>query len=88
MPEIRVKILRNRNFDEIAKYQLENFFNAEANDPQEELKSLFKLYGSDVYEQFMGDPKCAECGEVATQRCSKCKQEWYCSRECQLKKWK
>jgi hypothetical protein len=50
MPEIRVKILRNRNFDEIAKYQLENFFNAEANDPQEELKSLFKLYGSDVYE--------------------------------------
>lgn len=36
----------------------------------------------------MEDPKCAECGEVATQRCSRCKNEWYCSRECQLKKWK
>ena len=36
----------------------------------------------------MEDPKCGECGEVATQRCSKCKDAWYCSRECQLKNWK
>ena len=49
---------------------------------------MLKLYGSDVYEQFLEDPKCAECGELATQRCSRCKNEWYCSRECQLKKWK
>lgn len=47
-----------------------------------------KLYGSDVYEEFMEDPKCAGCGDLATQRCSKCKEEWYCSRECQLKQWK
>jgi len=36
----------------------------------------------------MEDPKCASCGDPATQRCSKCKEEWYCSRECQLKRWK
>ena len=46
------------------------------------------LYGSDVFDQFMEEPKCADCGEPAKQRCSKCKGEWYCSRECQLKKWK
>ena len=46
------------------------------------------LYGSSVYDQFLEDPKCAECGEAAKQRCSKCKGEWYCSRECQIKKWK
>ena len=46
------------------------------------------LYGSDVFDQFMEEPKCAVCGEPAKQRCSKCKGEWYCSRECQLKKWK
>lgn len=67
---------------------MKNFFNKDANDPKEELGGLLKLYGSDVYEQFMEDPKCAECGEVASQRCSKCKSEWYCSRECQIKRWK
>jgi len=36
----------------------------------------------------MEDPKCSNCGKVATQRCSKCKNQWYCSRECQLKQWK
>jgi len=55
---------------------------------REEMKNLLNLYNSDVYEQFLDDPKCAECGEVASQRCSRCKEEWYCSRECQLKRWK
>jgi len=36
----------------------------------------------------MEDPKCANCGKVATQRCSKCKNQWYCSRDCQVKQWK
>ena len=67
---------------------MDNFFNKDANNPQEEMQSLLKLYSSDVYEQFLEDPKCAECGEAAQQRCSKCKNEWYCSRECQLKRWK
>lgn len=55
---------------------------------KKDMESLLNLYGSDVYDEFLGDPKCAECGEEATQRCSKCKTEWYCSRECQLKRWK
>ena len=67
---------------------MDNFFNTDANDPKEDMKSLLNLYGSDVYDQFMDDPVCAGCGEAATQRCSKCKSEWYCSRECQLKRWK
>ena len=61
---------------------MDNFFNTDANDPKEDMKSLLNLYGSDVYDQFMDDPVCAGCGEAATQRCSKCKSEWYCSREC------
>jgi zinc finger MYND domain-containing protein 10 len=88
LPEMRVKIMKGRDWHAIAKYQLDNFFNKDKANPQEELASLLKLYGSDVYEQFLEDPKCAECGENAAQRCSKCKNEWYCSRECQLKRWK
>lgn len=47
-----------------------------------------KLYSSDHFEEFMEDPKCSECGKPATQRCSRCKNSWYCSRECQIKQWK
>lgn len=88
VPELRANIMRDRDWRAIADYQIKNFFNKSAMDPEAELGSLLKLYGSDVYEQFMDDPKCASCGETATQRCSKCKSEWYCSRECQIKKWK
>ena len=28
------------------------------------------------------------CGAAAEKRCSKCRNAWYCSRECQLKAWK
>ena len=55
---------------------------------KEDMERIMKLYSSDVFEQFMEDPKCSNCGKVATQRCSKCKNQWYCSRECQLKQWK
>ena len=85
VPEIRSNIMRNRDWNAIAKYQMDNFFNKDANDPNEDMQSLLKLYGGDAFDQFMEDPKCAGCGAVATQRCSKCKNEWYCTRECQLK---
>jgi len=88
LPEIRARIMKGRDWKAIAKYQLDNFFNKSMDNVDDEMKSLLNLYGSDVYEQFLDDPKCSECGETAAQRCSKCKNEWYCSRECQLKRWK
>jgi len=33
------------------------------------------------------DPVCGNCGGEASHRCSKCKNEWYCSRECQVAHW-
>jgi len=47
-----------------------------------------KLYNSEVFDQFLDDPKCGNCGKAATQRCSKCKNQWYCSRDCQIRAWK
>ncbi|VUZ45069.1 unnamed protein product, partial [Hymenolepis diminuta] len=32
-------------------------------------------------------PRCVVCGEVATKRCSRCKHEWYCRRQCQVEHW-
>jgi len=38
-------------------------------------------------DSLLEEPKCAKCGDPATNRCSRCKNEWYCSRECQVEAW-
>lgn len=88
VPEIRAKIMHGRNWREIGKYQAENYFCKNPVGHEADMKRMMQLYTSDVFEDFMEDPKCAECGKVATQRCSKCKNAWYCSRDCQLRQWK
>lgn len=88
MPEMRARIMGGRDWDAIAEYQLKKFFSPTEEQVKEEMKALVDLYASDVYDDFLGDPKCASCGDAAQQRCSKCKSEWYCSRECQLTRWK
>lgn len=50
LPEMRARIMKDRDWKAIAKYQLQNFFNKDAQNTKEELDSLLKLYGSDVYE--------------------------------------
>jgi hypothetical protein len=47
---MRAKIMRDRDWNAIAKYQTEKFFNTDANNPDEDMKSLLKLYGSDIYD--------------------------------------
>ena len=53
-----------------------------------ELEPVNEIYNLDNIEYFMEDPICAQCGKLANSRCSRCKSEWYCSKECQIKKWK
>ena len=53
-----------------------------------ELEPVNEIYNLDNIEYFMEDPVCAQCGKLANSRCSRCKSEWYCSKECQIKRWK
>jgi predicted Zn-ribbon and HTH transcriptional regulator len=79
---MRTKIMANRNWRDIADYQLENFYSKDDEQNKKDMEKLMKLYNSEVFDEFLGDPKCASCGALATNRCSKCKSEWYCGREC------
>lgn len=88
MPEMRIKIIKDKDWKKISEYQMNYFREKDDGKPDDALKSIMKLYGSDVFDQFEDDPKCAGCGDPATMRCSRCKTEWYCSRECQLSRWK
>ena len=71
--------------NEIVKKYFENLSKEEL---RKELEPINEIYNVDNMEYFMDDPKCANCGKDASQRCSRCKSEWYCSRECQVKRWK
>lgn len=73
MPEMRTKLLKGKNWKNIAEYQLAKYFIEVEGKPDESMKSIMKLYGSDVFDQFDDNPKCAQCGEPAAHRCSKCK---------------
>merc|ERR1712127_267926 len=72
LPELRAKIVNGRNWKEIAAYQMKNFFSPDSKQAKEDMDRMMKLYTDEVFEEFMEDPKCAECGQLATQRCSKC----------------
>ncbi|KAI8822901.1 uncharacterized protein EV422DRAFT_618631 [Fimicolochytrium jonesii] len=59
-------------------------------------QSLAETYTHPTLSTLLPDtPKCANPGcpnrsthPTATQRCSRCKSEWYCSRPCQVENWK
>jgi hypothetical protein len=47
-----------------------------------------EMYNTETIESLIEEPaKCAECGETAPKKCSRCQSEWYCRRECQVKHW-
>lgn len=50
--------------------------------------SLGETYDVDHLEKlFPEGPVCSGCGDSASKRCSQCRNEWYCGRECQVKRW-
>ncbi|CAH8656884.1 unnamed protein product [Schistosoma curassoni] len=56
---------------------------------EEHLSQLFSysLGNSGDENPLYPTPRCPTCGEIASKRCSRCRQEWYCGRECQVKHW-
>ena len=92
VPEFRENLL-NKDFKQIANKQLLTIFNSKKYNLKERKKDMEIL--SRIYNNFDGledilfeQPICVKCGQNAEKRCSRCKSEWYCSRQCQLKSWK
>jgi hypothetical protein len=83
LPEVQDQICHGQDWESIAAYQKQYFW-IENN---EQVRKASELMVSG-FEDYLGDPLCAACGELATNRCSKCHNEWYCSRKCQVAAWK
>lgn len=72
----------------IAKTQANEFINQSDKELKELAKRWADNFGTDAMEQLIDEPaKCAECGQPAPKRCSRCQCEWYCRRECQVNNW-
>lgn len=90
VPELRenaIKVAAGK-WLEIAKFQHKSVFAADDETMKAQAKALAATYNLDTLECLFPDaPKCAVCGQPATKRCSRCANEWYCRRQCQVDHW-
>ena len=75
-------------FKKTSESQKENIFFPSDEDLKLQAAKFVETYDRDVVQTLAeGKPKCSECGGEAEHRCSRCKNEWYCSRQCQVENW-
>ncbi|CAK8688765.1 unnamed protein product [Clavelina lepadiformis] len=90
LPEIKERLLQENEgkWHAIAKHQMKHYFDPSQAEIQSQARRLADTYNFDVMDSLLTDvPKCAVCGAEASKRCSRCRQEWYCKRECQVSHW-
>lgn len=81
-PKPRVTVL-----EEEKKFNFQVFEWAASLDQELALK-LSEVYTMDILQLLTEtQTQCANCGKKAEKRCSKCRSEWYCGRDCQLASW-
>ncbi|XP_069849579.1 zinc finger MYND domain-containing protein 10 [Dipodomys merriami] len=90
IPEIWERLEReNRGkWQAIAKHQLQHVFSPSEQDLRLQARRWAETYRLDLLEAVAPErPRCASCNSEASKRCSRCQNEWYCCRECQVKHW-
>lgn len=90
VPEIWDRIMKTYEgqWVKIAQKQNQLYFNASNGNLRHLANRLAETYSMDAFENLITEPpKCGVCGQLATKRCSRCANEWYCSRECQVAHW-
>lgn len=90
IPEIweRLEQENKGKWQAIAKHQLQHIFSTSEQDLRLQAQRWAETYRLDVLEAVAPErPRCAYCSAEASKRCSRCQNEWYCCRECQVKHW-
>lgn len=82
--EVREALLKAHagKWEHIALQQMKTIFSIPV--PKKDMERVGNMV---TIPEDVEDPECAWCGAPATHRCSRCKNEWYCSRECQVAHW-
>ncbi|KAK1332660.1 hypothetical protein QTO34_007343 [Cnephaeus nilssonii] len=90
IPEIWERLERENKgkWKAMAKHQLQHVFSPSEQDLRLQAQRWAETYRLDVLEAVAPErPRCAYCSAEASKRCSRCQNEWYCCRECQVKHW-
>ncbi|XP_056357175.1 zinc finger MYND domain-containing protein 10 isoform X2 [Oenanthe melanoleuca] len=90
VPVIRDHILKKNSgkWEAIAKHQVKHAFSPTEEELQLQARRWAQTYSLDMMEALAPDkPRCRVCGAEAAKRCSRCRNEWYCTRACQVQHW-
>ncbi|NWU91903.1 ZMY10 protein, partial [Upupa epops] len=75
-------------WEAIAKHQVKHVFSPTEEELKHQAHRWAQTYNLDVMEALVPDkPSCRVCGAEAAKRCSRCQNEWYCTRACQVQHW-
>nr|XP_013799913.1 PREDICTED: zinc finger MYND domain-containing protein 10 [Apteryx mantelli mantelli]XP_013799914.1 PREDICTED: zinc finger MYND domain-containing protein 10 [Apteryx mantelli mantelli] len=75
-------------WEAIAKHQVKRMFSPTEEELKFQARRWAQTYSLDMMEALIPDkPRCRVCGSEAAKRCSRCRNEWYCTRECQVQHW-
>ncbi|TRZ22021.1 hypothetical protein HGM15179_005082 [Zosterops borbonicus] len=90
VPVIWDRILKKNSgkWEAIAKHQVKHAFSPTEEELKLQARRWAQTYSLDMMEALAADkPRCRVCGAEAAKRCSRCRQEWYCTRACQVQHW-
>ncbi|XP_072203743.1 zinc finger MYND domain-containing protein 10 [Excalfactoria chinensis] len=90
VPVIRDHILKKNKgkWEAIAKHQVKHAFSPTEEELKLQAHRWAQTYSLDMLEALAPDkPRCRVCGAEAAKRCSRCRNEWYCTRACQVQHW-
>uniref|UniRef100_A0A8C5J682 Zinc finger MYND domain-containing protein 10 n=1 Tax=Junco hyemalis TaxID=40217 RepID=A0A8C5J682_JUNHY len=90
VPVIWDHILKKNSgkWEAIAKHQVKHAFSPTDEELKLQARRWAQTYSLDILEALAPDkPRCRVCGAEAAKRCSRCRNEWYCSRACQVQHW-
>lgn len=75
-------------WEAIAKHQVKHAFSPTEEELKLQARRWAQMYSLDMLEALAPDkPRCRVCGVEAAKRCSRCRNEWYCTRACQVQHW-
>ncbi|KAM4768711.1 zinc finger MYND domain-containing protein 10 isoform 2-T2 [Cyanocitta cristata] len=90
VPIIRDHILKKNSgkWEAIAKHQVKHAFSPSEEELKFQARRWAQTYSLDMMEALAPDkPRCRVCGVEVAKRCSRCRNEWYCTRACQVQHW-
>ncbi|XP_054072032.1 zinc finger MYND domain-containing protein 10 isoform X2 [Rissa tridactyla] len=75
-------------WEAIAKHQVKRVFSPTEEELKFQARRWAQTYSLDMMEALAPNkPRCGACGTEAAKRCSRCRNEWYCTRACQVQHW-